>query len=47
MRTDFWPAVLNLNTRALTVVPNCAVALFETVYRLVIEVYYIQSICFG
>jgi hypothetical protein len=29
MRTDFQPAVRHLNTRALTVVPSCAVALFK------------------
>jgi hypothetical protein len=29
MRTEFQPAVRHLNTQALTVVPNCAAALFK------------------
>jgi hypothetical protein len=33
MHNEFWPAVGHLNTRALTVVSGCAVALFGTIYR--------------
>jgi hypothetical protein len=33
IRTDFQSAVLSLNTRALTVVPVCAVALSFKIYR--------------
>jgi hypothetical protein len=33
LRTDFW----HLNTRDVTVVPTCAVALFQTVYILITE----------